>query len=152
MTLWTQRSWLVWFVAVGATLVVGCGGSSSETPEPAQPESWQLKLRHQRQLSLSKEEEANRELNRRETFDDAAPTRSTWGAAGKKPRSSIKPSTTLVLPEPLPATDEPSVLPNAATPAVAPVATPAAKAPATTKSSASASAGNTKNPQKKPKN
>jgi hypothetical protein len=151
MTLWTQRSWLVWFVAVGATHIAGCGGSSSETPEPAQPESWQLKLRHQRQLSLSKAEGPNLELNSRESVDDTAPPPSTWGVEGKKQRVVTKPTTTLVLPEPLPGTDE-AMVPSAPTPATAPAPSPTAKGPTAAKSSAPDSTGSTKNLRKKPKN
>lgn len=78
MRLWTQRCRTVWFLAALAGPLAGCGGSSSETPEPARPESWQLKLRHQRQIASA---DLAQPTNARDDESyDVAPVRSTWGS------------------------------------------------------------------------
>lgn len=84
MRLRTQDVTLVGMMASSLMLFVGCGGTSSETPEPARPDSWQLKLRHQHQLAAAGETEPSRQLNRADNFEPAPTPRSTWGAEGAK--------------------------------------------------------------------
>lgn len=85
MRLWTSRRCLVGICLAGTLLLEGCGGSSSETPEPVRPDTWQLKLRHKRQLTIAKDAESNRTIS-----GDAGsergdlPALSTWGSNGKR--------------------------------------------------------------------
>ncbi|HMA95666.1 MAG TPA: hypothetical protein VKP30_23415 [Polyangiaceae bacterium] len=88
MRVWPQRRLIALLVVGSFQLVVACGGSASETPEPIRPDSWQFKLRHQRLLSTANQTDASRATDRDESFERSAPARSTWGATssdGAKP-------------------------------------------------------------------
>jgi hypothetical protein len=76
--------------------LLGCGGSSSESPEPVRPDSWQLELRGSR---MAPHPEAS---NARSRPRDAVPppagkAPSTWGT-GKTPPVATAGST-VALPE-----------------------------------------------------
>lgn len=84
MRLWTSHRCLVGFYLAGTLLLEACGGSSSETPEPVRPDTWQLKLRHKRQLTATKGAEPDRTLTEdSESERRAGPALSTWGSNGK---------------------------------------------------------------------
>lgn len=85
MRLWTSRRCLAGICLAGTLLLEGCGGSSSETPEPVRPDTWQLKLRHKRQLTANKDTESSR-TNAEDTESESSdlPALSTWGSNGKR--------------------------------------------------------------------
>lgn len=123
MRLWMQRNCLAWFIALGASILPGCGGSSSETPEPVRPDSWQLKLRHQRQLSVAAEAaiEPARLLTGDKDLGRATPARDTWGAQREPPLTAT------ALPNPaMDARDQPAPVEDTSTTPPANKATPPA--------------------------
>jgi hypothetical protein len=106
MRLWLLKRFFASCLAFGALSFAGCGGSSSETPEPARPESWQFKARHRRQLAAASEAEPRRELSRAESLDVAHAPRSTWGTSGNQPTLATRPPPTLALPDPYAAEED----------------------------------------------
>jgi hypothetical protein len=75
---------LVGICLAGTFLLAGCGGSSSETPEPVRPDTWQLKLRHKRQLGAAKDAEPRHSGMGDFDAEDSAPALSTWGKGSKR--------------------------------------------------------------------
>jgi hypothetical protein len=100
MRLWIKACWLACIVTTGAFGLVGCGGTGSETPEPVHPDSWQLKLRHRRQLSVAAQTDPARNLRPAESGEGRVQARSTWGTDGRTTALGAKRPATLILPDP----------------------------------------------------
>jgi hypothetical protein len=92
--------WLASVIAIGSLPLVGCGGTGSETPEPVHPDSWQLKLRSQRQVSAAAQIDRAQNLGPTDDVEGNVQARSTWGTNHKSTRLGTKPSATLTLPDP----------------------------------------------------
>jgi hypothetical protein len=123
--------------------IAACGGSSSETPEPERPDSWQLKLRqasHQGDSSATAEGADANDITGLpiRNLDDSGPAKSTWGGK-RRPVRAVE-TTTL---QTSATTAEPAPAKKSATTALQTSATTAEPAPA--KKSATTAAKKSRN-------